>query len=276
MKHISVCLIVLLSIISLNTRSQNVISVGFDLSGGLSSVTMKAPDGLTGFSSKGGFVPGLGVSFHYYFDKTYGFASGVQLISFRQTTSGKDYYNAFETIDTENKSYERRIWGSNISEKLSIHLINIPLHFFYKYPFNRNLALFASIGPGISIPVVRNYSGSGLFTYKGYYPDTKVTLKDIPVYGFNSNVSVDTKQKLKTPFIILNASANAGFTFAMNRYYTFVASIGYFRTITQVAKNFTPHTLSNEIGSFNSYLNNGGGSLSNFSVSIGVTKDILF
>ncbi len=266
----------LLILLSSNARSQHVISVGLDLTAGYSTATSKIPNALTESSSKGGIVPDFGVSFNYFLNKTFGFSSGIRLISFNQTTSGKEYYTAFDATDTENQPYERRVWAKDISEKLSLHLVNIPLHFFYKYSFNRNMALFADAGPGIFIPVVRNYSASGVFTYKGYYPDTHALLYDIPVYGFSSNVVVDSKLTLKAPLAILNVGASVGFAFAMNRYYNFVASVGYIRTVTPVAKNITPHTISNEIGSFNSFLNNGGGYLSNFSVSIGITKDILF
>ena len=259
-----------------NIKSQNIITIGFDAGAGYSNATAKITDQLTEHSTKGGILPDFGVSCLYYVDKTYGFTSGLHLISFHQETSGKDYYNAFDAIDTDNKPYERRIWGSSISENLSLHLINIPLHFFYKYSFSRNMNLFVTFGPGISIPVVRNFSGSGTFTYKGYYSDSGVLLFDIPVYGYNSNVSVNKTQKLNTPLAIVTASANVGIAFAMNRYYSFVVSAGYFRSLSRVAKNNNSHSLSNDIGSFNSFLSAEKTVLSNVSISIGITKDILF
>jgi len=255
---------------------QRIISIGVQVSPGYSFINTKLPDWLTEKKSKGSFVFNFGVTAQYFLDKTYGISSGIQMLSFKQTSTGNEYFESFDDIDSDNQSYERRVWGKNISEKTSLRLIHLPVHFFYVHPLNGAIAVYGSIGPGISIPIQKKYSGSGMFTYKGYYPEDGVLLHDIPVYGFNTDVSVNTNETLKNRFVILDVGASFGFAFTINRYYKFHTSLNYYRSISNLAKGNGSYHISNELGSFNSFLYNGKNNLNNLSISIGITKDILY
>jgi hypothetical protein len=257
-------------------NAQKIISVGLQVSPGLSSISSPSPAELTNPASKGGFTFHFGLVGKYYLDKSYGIASGIQLMNFKQSFTGNEYYTSFNEMDSENQSYERRVWGSTITESSNITFIHIPVHFFYKYTFNRGLAAYGSIGPGFSIPVKKQYSASGTFTYKGYYPEDDALLYDIPIYGFSSNVPVNVTEKLKTPFAIIDVGASIGLLFTINRYYRFFTAVECSHSITNVGKKAAEYHMSNEIGSFNSLLYHEKSRFNNVSFSIGITKDILY
>ena len=269
-------LIVALLFCSCHLKAQKIISLGVQVSPGLSSATGKLPAELVDNSSKGGLAFNFGLSARYYLDKSYGLSTGMELLNLKQTYSGKDYYTSFNDFDSENKPYERRIWGSSISESAKLALLHIPIHFFYWNTINRNLAIFGNIGPGISIPLKRQYTGTGTFTYKGYYSEYKVLLFDLPEYGFSTDVPVNTTEKLKTPLAIIDVGASVGIAFTINRYYKFFTTVNYTRSLTCISKNTGTYHVSNETGSFNSLLYNGKNNLNNVSFSIGIQKDILF
>jgi hypothetical protein len=272
----AISLIVALLFCNCYLNAQKIISLGVQVSPGFSSATGKLPGELVDNTSKGGLAIDFGLSARYYLDKSYGLATGIELLNLKQIFSGKDYYTSFGEIDSENKSYERRIWGSSISESARLAMLHIPVHFFYWNALNRNMALFGTIGPGFSVPLKRQYIGSGTFTYKGYYSEYKVLLYDLPEYGFSTDVPVNTTEKLRTPFVVIDAGVSVGLAFTINRYYKFITSISYIRTITGISKSTGTYHISNETGSFNSLLYNGQNNLNNVSFSIGIQKDILF
>ena len=256
--------------------AQRIINIGIQISPGFSFVSAKLPDELTEKKTKGDFAINFGITGQYFLDKKYGISSGIQLLSFKQTSTGNEYFESFDDIDTDNQSYERRVWGKDILEKTSIRLIHLPIHFFYVHPLNKAIAMYGSIGPGISISIQKKYTGSGMFTYKGYYPEDGVVLHDIPVYGFNTDVSVNTNENLRNRSVIFDVGASLGCSFAINRYYKFHTSLNYFRSISKLAKDNESYHLSSELGSFNSFLYNGKNNLNNLFFSIGITKDILY
>ena len=263
-------------IITIPVTGQRIINIGVQASYGYSSIKTSFSENITNAQSQGGFNINYGVTAQYFLNKKYGVASGIEIMGFDQNSSGTEYYESFNEIDSENQIYERRIWGDDISEKATLKILHIPMHVFYRHTFNTVFSIYGSIGPGISIPLFGGYKGNGIFTYKGYYPQDKVLLYDIPVYGFNSDVNVNVNDKVDTNPIIICMSSSLGVSVSFNRYYNFYTSIGYFRTITNAAKNVKSYHISNQIGTFNSLLNSGKNSLSNAWISIGFSKNFLF
>lgn len=234
---------------------------------------------LSSASSKGNFNVDFGILAHYNLNKRSGILSGFQLKTYRSSFSGKDYSASFKATDSESKAYIRNVTGTDIEESTILRFINIPIRFFYDLPLSRFVSFFGTIGPGISIPIQSIVAGSGTFTYTGMYPElNNVVLKDMPPYGFNSNVPVSVEKKLESNFLIINASASAGFVFKMSRYWKFHTAINYSRSFTGLVskdKRDNYH-ISDELGSFYSLANSKNSFLSDFYISIGIQKVILF
>lgn len=256
--------------------SQHILRLGVEVSPGYSMMGAKMPSFLSGRKSAGAFSFNGGVSAKYFINKNFGLSSGIQFLSFNQTAKGDSSYESFFLRDSEDSLYERRVWGKNIMEKTTLGVIHIPLHLFYYHPLNRKVAVYASAGAGITIPIRKKYTGSGTFTYIGYYPNLGAELYSIPLYGFASDTTINTSNNLSNRLITFNIVASIGVTFTINRYYKFFTAVNYYRSVSSVVKENGNYHISNEVGSFNSFLGYGSGVLSNISVSIGITKDILF
>jgi len=255
---------------------QRIINVGLHVAPCFSEIHTEFPGSLKDVSSEGNYNFNIKISGKYYLNKQFGVASGFEFLGFKQSSSAAQSYESFKSYDSENKIYERRVWGSGIEEKTDLKMLQIPLQIFYQHAFNNAVAVYGSLGPGISIPVVKNNNGSGNFNYKGYYAEEKALLSDIPIYGFNSDVSVAVNNKIKTNPIVISIGASLGVELSLNRYYRFSAALGYYRTVTNVAKTGSPIHVSDEIGSYNSLINTGKNTLSNVWLSIGISKNILF
>lgn len=264
-------------LLNTTTYSQRIVSFGIHVSPGYSSVSAKAADGLTGTTSKGSMSINFGITGQYFMDKSYGISSGIQLLNFKQTFSGKTYYDSFNSIDSEGESYERRVWGNDVKETSTLRLINIPIHFFYGLPIARGVTLYGAIGPGFSFPVQKQYTGSGVFTYKGYYPQySNVIIENPSIYGFGGNDTIKANETLKCPFAIIDLGVSVGLSFTINRYYKFFTSVNYIKSVTGISKSSGAYHISNEMNSFYSLLYNQKNGFTNYSISFGITKDILY
>lgn len=218
----------------------------------------------------------FGVLGTYFPTKKIGYTIGLQFMSYSESTSGNNYYTSFKAIDSENETYERRIWGNNISEEVKLSVVHIPLQITYNFLENRNLSLYGSFGPGISVPVSKNFTGKGTFTYKGYYPEEQALLYDLPEFGFSSDVNINTKGKLRTNLAFFDFGITVGAAFNINRYYKLHTSVGYNFALTNPVKAEGSHSLSNNINSYYSFMNVGKNGLSNLCFSLGISKSILF
>ncbi len=260
-------------------KAQKVLTIELQANPGYSWIGIPASSFLSSETSKGNFNVDFGVLAHYNLNKQAGILSGIQLKTYRSNFSGKDYNVSFKAIDTENKSYIRNVTGTDIKESTTLRFINIPIRFFYDLPLSRFVSFFGTIGPGITIPIQSKVVGSGTFTYTGLYPElNNAVLKDLPPYGFNSNVPVSVEKKLKSIFFIINATASAGFVFKMSRYWKFHTAVNYSRSFTGIASKDKSNNfhISDELGSFYSLANSKNSFLSDFYISIGIQKVILF
>jgi hypothetical protein len=260
-------------------QAQNIVSFEFQINPGYAWIGAKMPSGLTSFDSKGAISFGGGFLTNLHFDKKTGISTGLLFKSYKSTFSGKEYQISFNSIDGEGDAYIRNVTGSQISEVSSLSCIRIPIQFFYTFQITRDISFVAELGPGISIPLKKECQGSGTFTYTGLYPQyNNVVLADIPPYGFNSNVPVDLKDKLKTNFAFVDAGLSAGVVFSITRYWKFHTSVNYNRSLTRIIKSSysSDYHISNELGSYYSFINNAHSAASDFYISFGIRKVILY
>lgn len=255
---------------------QRIINVGIHVAPCLSSIHTTFPSSVKDAKSEGGFNINFKISGKYFLTDQMGVNSGFEVLSFDQTSSTSSTYECFNVNYSDNLFYERRVWGDSINENVTVKILHIPLQIFYQHKFNNAVAVFCSVGPGISVPVAGKTAASGTFTYKGYFPDEKALLWDIPVYGLSSGVDINLTNKPELNHLIINVAASMGIELSINRYYRFNAAIGYYRTLTNAFKSGNSVHISDQIGSYNSVLGSGKNFLSNAWFSLGFSKNILF
>ena len=150
------------------------------------------------------------LEFGYFFSEYIGLSSGISFISYKTQLTLDTYHNEFNTTDSENESYERRVTGSGIIEVQNIDFLSIPFCIDLRLPFNETIGFFLQTGVNMAVPISKNYNSSGTFTYKGYYPAYNVLLENLPVYGFPSNKNINTDGELELKPFGFNATASAG------------------------------------------------------------------
>jgi hypothetical protein len=257
-------------------HAQRVISYGIQINPGYCWLSGGIPSGAEGFSKESAYAINFGITGKYYFSKVTAIQTGFQVNNYSYKLTAKSYSAQFQTIDSENKSYQRIISGDSVSESSSLTLLNIPVCFVYEIPLNRNIHLYASVGPSLAIPIKSSLKGSGTFSYKGYYEEGNYTLENISIYGFNNNVPVNVNEKMNTALLSIHANASAGCIFTINRYWKFVLNLNYSSSFTSIVKNNSNYYISNELGRFHSILENKASKLNSVSFGISIQKLILF
>jgi hypothetical protein len=183
----------------------------------------------------------LSVDAGYFFSKYFGFSTGIGLSPYLTQLSLDAYSNSLDTVDSENESYERRISGNNIIENQKIYFLEIPVMLNFQCPFGKAFGFYVQSGINLAIPVNKNYSSSGTYTYSGYYPAYNVLLKDIPYEGFKSNVKNDVSGELKVKTINPELVASGGFYFYNQK--QFQISVGFFyRQLFSDISDYSPVT----------------------------------
>jgi hypothetical protein len=183
----------------------------------------------------------LSVDVGYFFSKYFGLSTGIGLSPYVTQLSLDSYSNSFDTIDSENESYERRISGNDIEETQKIYFLEIPVLLNFQYPFCKAIGFFVQGGINLAIPLSNNYSSSGIYSYSGYYPAYNVLLEDIPYEGFKSNVHNDVSGELKIKTVNPELIASGGFYFRTEKQYQI--SFGFFyKSMLSDISDYTPVT----------------------------------
>ncbi|MCX6321050.1 MAG: outer membrane beta-barrel protein [Bacteroidia bacterium] len=209
------------------------------------------------------------VEIGYFFSNYFGLSSGIGLNSYKTQLTLDTYQNKFNTTDSENESYERRVSGSGINEVQNIDFLSIPFCINLRLPFNETIGFFLQTGVNISFPISKNYKSSGTFTYKGYYPAYNVLLENLPAYGFPSNKSIDTDGELELKPLGFNATASAGFDFFIQKKIQIAVAACYDKSLSSISNYSSPDKfqLSSDANQINSLM---GGSSKTTAQSIGL------
>ena len=211
----------------------------------------------------------------YFFSGGFGLSTGIGIYTSNNTINLEDYSNKFSTTDSENDFYERRISGSAITENLNLSCLKIPLMLNLRIPGRSIFSVYLEAGINLSVPLKKDYSSSGLFSFTGYYPEFNVLLKDLPEYGFVSNAAVSSfgEPVFKTYF--LEGVASAGFQFLIAGKIQLSAGASYSRSLTDIAdyREQINFQLASDSNSINSML---GGSNSSITESMGLRLSLRY
>ena len=196
------------------------------------------------------------VEIGYFFSNYFGLSSGIGFISYKTQLTLDTYQNKFNTTDSENESYERRVSGSGVKEVQNIDFLSIPFCIDLRLPFNETIGFFLQTGVNMAVPISKNYNSSGTFTYKGYYPAYNVLLENLPAYGFPSNLSSDTEGELELKPFGFNVTASAGFDFFIQKKIQIAVAACYDKSLSNISEYSSPDKfqLSSDADQINSLM----------------------
>jgi hypothetical protein len=206
-------------------------------------------------SAKGSSVSGL-VSFGYVLPGGVGFSAGIGYMPYSTELTLDTYETKYNTKDSENESYERRVSGTAIKEEQSIGFLSFPICINYRIPFSEALGLFIEPGISLAVPLNKEYQSSGTFTYKGYYPAYNVLFENLPAYGFASNKSSNTTGELEIKSMVINLTASAGIEYIIKEKVRLGVGLCYTRSLSDISEYTSPQNfqLTSNEGQLNSFM----------------------
>lgn len=230
--------------------------VGFSLDPSQTHIVNNGILSLTGLLSEKQNSFGGSLEVGYFFSKSIGLSSGINFSSNKTQLKLASYQNKFTTTDSENETYERRVSGSNIREVQTVGFISVPVCLNIRLPFNETFGFFFTTGIDLAIPISKNYSSTGTFTYKGYYPAYNVLLENLPAYGFPSNISVVSTGEPEIKPINFNVLASAGFDFFVQKKIQIAIGVTFRQSLSNISDYTSPEKfqLSSEVNQINSMM----------------------
>jgi hypothetical protein len=100
----------------------------------------------------------------YLLSKYYGISTGLGFSPYFTQLSLNQYSNTFNTIDSENETYERRIVGNNIKENQRIYFLEIPVMLNFFLPMFKTNGFYLQTGLNMSMPIIKTYSSTGIYS----------------------------------------------------------------------------------------------------------------
>ena len=107
--------------------------------------------------------------------------------------------------------YFRIINGKDILETWSLVTLDIPVHLNFELAFGR-MGVYLSGGISGSYFLRKDYQASGIFDYRGYYPEYNLFLENLEDYGFKSNVNHQNSGELNFEPFYTSLDAAVGIT----------------------------------------------------------------
>jgi hypothetical protein len=171
----------------------------------------------------------------YFFSGNIGISTGIGYNSFDSELSLTSYSNKFNATDSENEPYERRITGSDIKESQNISYLSLPLCINFQVPVGSRFGFYFNTGINLSIPMSKDYSSGGTFSFSGYYTAYNVLLQNLPDYGFPENSPVNTNGNLELKSLNIEALAGAGLQLFISKKSQFAIGAVYGRSLSTIS-----------------------------------------
>jgi hypothetical protein len=196
----------------------------------------------------------------YALGSYFGLSTGIGYNSYKTQLMLNSYSRNTMMIDTEQEDYELQVTGSKISEEQYIGSISLPFNLNLHVPLGNIIGIFVQLGTSLNVPVVKNYSSHGTFTYKGYYPKYDVLLEKLPDYKFEDNLYSFVKEELKLSSYFFNYVASGGLSFNTKdntqlalafTYNTSLSSISAYQTNGNFLVSAEPNKINSFMGESN-------------------------
>jgi OmpA-OmpF porin, OOP family len=215
--------------------------------------TVKSISGLTSVDKNtfsGSFELG------YFFSRSFGLSTGIEYCTYGSELSLNSYENKFTTTDSENETYERQVSGKDIKEIQDITFLKVPLCLNLQLFFGKRFGIYIQAGANLVLPLSKDYTGSGIFSYVGYYPAYNVTFQNLPPYGFPSNAAVSTNGQIELKSTNFEGLAGAGFQCFVSKKIQITLGATYSRSLSTIS-GYTAQDkfqLSSDVNSINSMM----------------------
>jgi hypothetical protein len=149
-----------------------------------------------------------------------------------------------------------RIRGDSIREQQRISNLVFPVCLNLRMQITEKIGLFVKTGIQVEIPMVKNYIGSGVFTYDGYYSAYPVLLHNLPEYGFPSNLNTNVNGNLKIKSLNLSLAFSGGLSLNLGEKMQVILSATFSKSISDIAANEpnTNYRLSSQAHEFRSMM----------------------
>jgi hypothetical protein len=255
-RHLSkvVALCLLLPCITANTASSQTrisekwkrpgffFAAGADLANSriINNATGSSPDRIRGkeFSTSGFIEAG------YFFSEKLGFLTGFRYHStFSSYSSTSDYYNQYFTMDVENDPYELIVTGTDIGGIQKIDLLSFPVSVVRRFPLNEKTAITLQPAVQLFVPLGNSFRNGGSFTKKGYFPAYNVLLENLPEYGFENDVYMESVGKAELNPISFGAYISAGIDYLVTKRIQLVFAGFHNRSLTSISNYSSPDEL---------------------------------
>jgi hypothetical protein len=202
-------------------RESSGLNVGLNLAPGFSTVNTKEftneINSVYGsWDQSGGFSLFMGAEANYYLeDERFGFGARLNYTRYKSSFSldSVAQQGQMSLTDIDGDEYLIRVKGDSLTESVKLNWISIPVFFKYRYVFHDNKKLghvFVNIGPEFSFSVKKSVSTSGVYSYKGYYPDYHVVLEDIGYYGYVFDKPLESEPKSNIKSVNISLMAEVG------------------------------------------------------------------
>jgi hypothetical protein len=194
------------------------------------------------------------VEFGYFLSKNLGLSSGIGFTSYKSQITLDSYQSNFNTVDSDNEAYERRVSASGIKELQAIGFLSIPLCLNLRLPFGSVAGFFVQGGANITVPMSKSYESTGKFTYKGYYSTYNILLENLPDFDFPSDLDSKSDGELEVKPFNLSLIASAGFDFSISEKIQLALAVTYDKSLSSISQysttqDFQLSSSTNEINS---------------------------
>ena len=105
--------------------------------------------------------------------------------------------------DNDGDPFKAHYSFNDLEEKLGLTYLDIPVRLCVSQPLKDRVTVYAKAGLTPSFKIGSSFKGSGTYTLEGYYPQWDVTLNDVDVLGFGSDLECyDAFQPEVKPFVL--------------------------------------------------------------------------
>jgi hypothetical protein len=154
---------------------------------------------------------------------------GFSEINF-QIQQANYFYSEF-TMDQDNDQYFHNVQGENIVEDVRLRFIDIPVRYRYERQFANGWAYYLHPGLQLSYNLETLYSGSGIFSYSGYYPQYDLVLENLEEYNFVSDEVASASRGQELSQYTFSGTFNGGLTKGWESGWTVYLGITAFKNI---------------------------------------------
>lgn len=186
----------------------------------------------------------------------FSYSIGISYTQSNYLVEVDDFFYSYLTTDRENDAVYNNVMGEDIFENVSSEMIEVPLLFRYERKFSRFFSFFINSGLSLNYQFRVNHSGSGTFSYSGYYPKYDLAVTDVEAYGYLSNqTKAETftiaSQQFSRDYFGVSGTADIGFNLENKGGWVYYIGITAFKGIVNNKRMTDFNYITTELNEYN-------------------------